>query len=444
MKNFFMFFAVFMAMFLMLSCNGKSSLNSDLESTKNRFSDEQCSENKACDNDLICDETKNVCVKTNSNDETSENAETSPSGDSTSDSANAENSVEQCSEDKTCSGDLICDEKRNVCVKAVDSNETAYNEYSKVCESNPCKNTEYSTGLCILDGETYACECRENYTWDSVEKECTPNTKVANCTNLPFGAIWNQYNTVIQTWDGNSWQPEITAGVYDETPSQTQCRYICDTHTTWDGESCACDEGYLSGKKTCGNPCEDAPCEDVANSTKACTAKNGDEYFCECNKYFAWNGETCDPIPACNKEQLTPCNSINNLNWSTFKAYLDWSSSLSYCEELTEGGYTDWRLPSINELKTLIRNCTATMANSGLCPVKDPSCLHSACYKADSCSCEEDRNGEYSVFGDTEKFWSSSSTYEGSGVAWSVDFSTAGIYYHMKSSLFAVRCVRNQ
>ena len=31
-----------------------------------------------------------------------------------------------------------------------------------------------------------------------------------------------------------------------------------------------------------------------------------------------------------------------------------WGSSISYCESLTLGGYSDWRLPNINELKTII------------------------------------------------------------------------------------------
>ena len=34
-----------------------------------------------------------------------------------------------------------------------------------------------------------------------------------------------------------------------------------------------------------------------------------------------------------------------------------WSDAVSYCDNLTEGGYSDWRLPNINELRTLIKNC---------------------------------------------------------------------------------------
>ena len=31
-----------------------------------------------------------------------------------------------------------------------------------------------------------------------------------------------------------------------------------------------------------------------------------------------------------------------------------WSEAIEYCEKLTLGGYDDWRLPNINELKSII------------------------------------------------------------------------------------------
>jgi len=36
-----------------------------------------------------------------------------------------------------------------------------------------------------------------------------------------------------------------------------------------------------------------------------------------------------------------------------YKKDLDWKNALSYCENLEYAGFSDWRLPNINELKTL-------------------------------------------------------------------------------------------
>ena len=34
--------------------------------------------------------------------------------------------------------------------------------------------------------------------------------------------------------------------------------------------------------------------------------------------------------------------------------YSNWTEAIAYCEALTLGGYADWRLPNINELKSII------------------------------------------------------------------------------------------
>lgn len=44
-----------------------------------------------------------------------------------------------------------------------------------------------------------------------------------------------------------------------------------------------------------------------------------------------------------------------NLQWAKeYKINLSWKESLEYCENLYYAGYSDWRLPNINELKTLL------------------------------------------------------------------------------------------
>ncbi len=152
----------------------------------------------------------------------------------------------------------------------------------------------------------------------------------------------------------------------------------------------------------------------------------------------------------CDRED---CTAIDGNMWSSRSLTMMGSGEAdNYCKNLNECGYSDWRLPNINELRTLIQNCPATQPD-GICGVHDPDCLKDPdCfyYSAGQCLCEkkEDNGGYYSKLGDDDNvvLWSSSdfeyiSGCEATTLVWLVDFSS-GEVRNEEYGYHNVRCVR--
>ena len=126
----------------------------------------------------------------------------------------------------------------------------------------------------------------------------------------------------------------------------------------------------------------------------------------------------------------------------------DWYEAKSYCDSLSLGGHSDWHLPTIGELRTLIRGCPAT-ETGGSCNVEEGDCLEWSC-RDDSCSgCGfKDGQGEGGMYwpdeveGDCCWYWSSSPVEDNDDDAWDVRFSSGNVnsgFYYTKR----VRCVRD-
>jgi hypothetical protein len=122
------------------------------------------------------------------------------------------------------------------------------------------------------------------------------------------------------------------------------------------------------------------------------------------------------------------------LDWSNPSPNrMNHSNAIKYCRD--RGG----RLPTISELRTLIKNCPSTQTG-GACKVTD-SCLLSSCWSRGTCfpNC----SGNNSVFGDTGWFWSSSVLSDGAGTPWGVGFSSGGVGNDDRGDYDgSVRCVK--
>ncbi len=227
---------------------------------------------------------------------------------------------------------------------------------------------------------------------DSGETESDDNndsgesTIIGECTGLPENAEWNTVSSITTTWKDSGWVPPL-AGTYNEKASETECRFKC-----------------ISGYKWTGSKCVD---------------------------------------PNCGPDSYTPCtDSASGLIWFSKTKIGIWDIAVSYCNNLNEGGFTDWHLPTISELRTLIQNCSGTISG-GPCKVSD-DCLSGTCFDNSCTGCDYDQSGTYSKFGETGFFWSSSTTSNMTNFAWGVKFDYGKIANDIKNydSGYFVRCVR--
>src|SRR6185503_15033783 len=132
---------------------------------------------------------------------------------------------------------------------------------------------------------------------------------------------------------------------------------------------------------------------------------------------------------------------------------MTWDDASSHCEGLSQGGHDDWRLPSIDELRTLVEGCPETEPG-GACQVSgecsDASCSGHEASSA-SCSCEGSsppEGGCFHVSGFSESCgcYKSSSAVSGgapdSTYHWELCFDRGYVTSSPASTPMRVRCVR--
>ena len=146
---------------------------------------------------------------------------------------------------------------------------------------------------------------------------------------------------------------------------------------------------------------------------------------------FSFTEETNDDETRCIKDESIPVrlgspykDPASHLTWSSrSKSQLYWYDAAKYCHDLVEGGSNNWRVPTIDELKTLIRNCPEGY-------------------------CDYDPVGTYSAFVEPSVLWSSSLVEDDTygDIIEVLDFSTASDIYQVASydEYAKVRCVRSE
>jgi hypothetical protein len=116
------------------------------------------------------------------------------------------------------------------------------------------------------------------------------------------------------------------------------------------------------------------------------------------------------------KNEDIAIDNITNLMWSRKTlGKMAWQEAINYCKHLKLGGYSDWRLPSKEELETLIKKGSSS-------PTINTK-----------------------VFPDTESsyYWSSTTYASYTYGAWCVNFSGGYLNSYDKSNSYYVRAVRD-
>ena len=128
------------------------------------------------------------------------------------------------------------------------------------------------------------------------------------------------------------------------------------------------------------------------------------------------------------------------LQWSNKSSReMNWNDAIDYCKNLNEGGHSDWRLPNIDELRSLIQNHSGTQTG-GTCKISEKAGKLAWSDRTDDC---KGRNGSnFSKLGDTDWFWSSSTRYDIPNHAWHVNFKNGSVDSRNKNGNVNVHCVR--
>ncbi|MBP5590580.1 DUF1566 domain-containing protein [bacterium] len=135
----------------------------------------------------------------------------------------------------------------------------------------------------------------------------------------------------------------------------------------------------------------------------------------------------------------------DSLHWSDKNSsQLTLEKAEKYCEDLDEGGFSDWRLPNIDELRTLIKDRKTAFRED--CGVSERNgCLaknSSSCFTEETCFFEN-TEGMYSKKGDGAiRLWSSSKDPEHISSAWFVYFGNGSLSIGDYNDKGYVRCVR--
>ena len=397
-----------------------------------------------------------------------------PDGDSSSDDNDNDNGISDDDDDIDISDNEIPDEE------VIDDDPDTAPEGPDPCESDPCADIAHSDGVCSTaekDGaKVYACGCVDPYAWDGegCSSVCAGNpcASVPHSTGICKPLSATEYSCGCASgafWSGSECLDPCAGDPCASVQYSTGCvpksanEYVC-----------ACEDVYSWDGSKCKSPCDGDPCAAFADTNGVCTVQGKDFCACGCNDGLYWwgtvkgcteeqpaFGRICTSQFKCydnydeiecpepgepfygqdaNKAREGVCapksftiveTGIENedivydnntgLEWMrTLDGSIDcrWEDAYSYCEDLSYGGYEDWRLPTPKEYLTIVHNNRWPTLDTNYFDLPGP-----------------DSDGYY----DYRSWTSYSAPY---GNYWGVDFSSGALTDFGNNPTNFVRCVR--
>jgi hypothetical protein len=126
---------------------------------------------------------------------------------------------------------------------------------------------------------------------------------------------------------------------------------------------------------------------------------------------------------------------------------MTWQEAVDYCQTLSITERVAWRLPTIDELRSLVRGCAGTVTD-GACGVTG-ACTDNYCIESGGCSACTYQDGPADgcyrpdeIEGACTQVWSSTPVGDLDNYVWSVDFTYGSVYYYSADYGNFVWCVR--
>lgn len=222
------------------------------------------------------------------------------------------------------------------------------------------------------------------------------------------------------------------------------CGYCSANSFCTNGGICQCEELFECGGTCCGSG---EICYQQSCCALDCSGKDCGEDGCggQCGE--------CDDIFYCLDSQCiysypTWFDSASGLEWQveTSEDTMIWSNADSHCKALLLDG-SGWRLPTIGELRTLVRGCPAT-ETGGSCNVEEGDCLKEDCGNLSCLGCSSEQGPSDGCYwpdmfqGTCSLHWSSSPVVYGGSMHWGIVFTKGKVGYGSNYGLGRSLCVR--